>query len=85
MEYNYYVEQKYMYAGYIEARILTAQEEEALGYEDGYVKHHEGYKVYVDGVDTEKSVRNHLANLENCRIIERQNRAERSRTAWRQM
>ena len=33
MEYLYYAEQKYMYAGYVEARILTAQEAEILGYE----------------------------------------------------
>lgn len=38
MEYLYYAEQKYMYAGYVEARILTAQEAEILGYEDDYVE-----------------------------------------------
>lgn len=78
MEYNYYVEQKYMYAGYIEARILTAQEAEALGYEDGYVRSHEDHKVYVDGFDTEESARNHLDDLKDCRIIEWQNGMERS-------
>lgn len=45
MEYRYYAEQKYMYAGYIEARILTAQEAAVLGYEDGYVRGHENCKV----------------------------------------
>lgn len=70
MEYNYYAEQKYMYAGYIEARLLTAQEAEALGYEDGYVKHHEDCKVYVDGFDTKEAAQNHLDDLENCRIME---------------
>lgn len=69
MEYNYYAEQKYMYAGYIEARILTAQEAEALGYEDGYVRSHEDHKVYVDGFNSEEAARNHLEDLENCHIM----------------
>lgn len=70
MEYNYYAEQKYMYAGYMEARLLTAQEAEALGCEDGYVRSHEDCKVYVDGFDSEEAARNHLENLKNCRIME---------------
>lgn len=69
MEYNYYAEQRYMYAGYIEARILTVQEAEALGYEDGYVKHCEDHKIYVDGFNTEASTRHHLESLEDCHII----------------
>lgn len=69
LEYSYYAEQKYMYAGYIEARILTAQEAAALGYEDGYVRHHEDHKVYVDGFDSEDAARSHLEDLVNCRIV----------------
>ena len=68
MEYSYYAEQKYMYAGYIEARILTAQEAAALGYEDGYVRYHEDHKVYVDGFDSEDAARSHLEDLVNCRM-----------------
>lgn len=69
LEYSYYAEQKYMYAGYIEARILTAQEAAALGYEDGYMRHHEDHKVYVDGFDSEDAARSHLEELVNCRIV----------------
>lgn len=69
MEYRYYAEQKYMYAGYIEARILTAQEAAVLGYEDSYVRGHENCKVYVDGFDSEDAARSHLEDLVNCRII----------------
>lgn len=69
LECSYYAEQKYMYAGYIEARLLTAQEAAALGYEDGYVRHHEDHKVYVDGFDSEDAARSHLEDLVNCHIV----------------
>lgn len=36
MEYPFYLEQKFYDAGRLETRILTAQEAEALKYEDGY-------------------------------------------------
>ena len=69
MNYPYYAEQKYLYAGYVEARILSAQEAGALGYEDGYIKHCSDCKVYVDGFDTEEAARSHLADLTDCHII----------------
>lgn len=69
MECPYYAEQKYMYAGYVEARILTAQEAEILGYEDGYVDSRDNCKVYVDGFDSEMDARKHLADLTDCHII----------------
>ena len=69
MEYLYYAEQKYMYAGYVEARILTAQEAEILGYEDDYVESRDNCKVYVDGFDSEMAVRKHLEDLTDCHII----------------
>lgn len=69
MEYPYYAEQTYMYTGYVEARILTAQEAESLGYEDGYVESRDNCKVYVDGFDSEMDARRHLADLTDCHII----------------
>ena len=68
MEYLYYAEQKYMYTGYVEARILTAQEAESLGYEDGYVESRDNCKVYVDGFDSEMDARKHLEDLTDCNI-----------------
>ena len=69
MEYLYYAEQKYMYTGYVEARILTAQEAEILGYEDDYVESRDNCKVYVDGFDSEMDARKHLEDLTDCHII----------------
>lgn len=69
MECPYYAEQKYMYTGYVEARILTAQEAEILGYEDDYVESRDNCKVYVDGFDSEMDARKHLADLTDCHII----------------
>ena len=34
MEYSFYAEQKYRSDGKVEARVLTAAEAEAIGYED---------------------------------------------------
>ena len=36
MEYPFYLEQKFFDVGRLETRTLTAQEAEALNYEDGY-------------------------------------------------
>jgi len=36
MEYAFYAEQIYRLKGIVQARVLPAQEAEALGYEDGY-------------------------------------------------
>ena len=73
MECPYYAEQKYMYAGYVEAKILTAQEAEILGYEDGYVDSRDNCKVYVDGFDSKMDARRHLEDLTDCHIINWQN------------
>ena len=69
MEYLYYAEQKYMYAGYVEARILTAQEADILGYEVDYVESRDYCKVYVVGFDSEMAARRHLEDLTDCHII----------------
>ena len=69
MKYPYYAEQTYMDTGYVDARILTAQEAEILGYLDGYVDSRDNCKVYVDGFDSEMDARRHLADLTDCHII----------------
>ncbi len=72
MEYPFYAEQKYVYrTGRVEARILTAAEAERLGYEDGCVACRDGYKLYVDGFNSEESARSHLSDLADCAIIPR--------------
>lgn len=45
MEYDFYMEQKYLY----EARTLTAAWAEALGYEDGYAGAIADHKPFADG------------------------------------
>ena len=52
MEYPFYLEQKFFDVGRLETRTLTAQEAEALNYEDGYKAHGEGYTLYVDGYNS---------------------------------
>ena len=64
MEYPFYLEQKFFDAGYIENRILTAQEAEALNYEDGYKAHGEGYTLYVDGYNSLDAIQNYLDEWE---------------------
>ena len=49
MEYDFYLEQKYLYEGRVEARILTAAQVEVMGYEDGYRSSHTDHRLYVDG------------------------------------
>ncbi len=72
MEFQFYAEQKYLLReGCVEARILTAEEASALGYEDGYVSGIEGGDLYVDGFDTKEDAQFHLESLVNCRIIDR--------------
>ena len=63
MEYPYYAEQTYMYTGYVEARILTAQEAEILGYEDGYVDSRDNCKVYVDGFSDAGAIGEYVVNV----------------------
>ncbi len=64
MEYPFYLEQKFFDAGYLENRILTAQEAEALNYEDGYKAHGEGYTLYVDGYNSLDAIQNYLDEWE---------------------
>lgn len=72
MEYRFYAEQKYLpKEGRVEARILTAEEAGALGYEDGYVQGDRDWRLYVDGFDSEEAARHHLESLAGCRIKER--------------
>lgn len=71
MEYNFYLEQKYLEnEGRVEARILTADQAKALGYEDDYTSSHTGCKLYVDGFDSMEAVRNYLSDLVNCTLVE---------------
>ena len=60
MEYPFYLEQKFFDAGYLENRILTAQEAEALNYEDGYKAHGEGCTLYVEGDDSREAIQSDL-------------------------
>ena len=70
MEYLFYAEQIYLPKEVIiQARVLTAQEAEALGYEDGYTAQKPDGKLYVDGFDSEAAARYHLEGLTDCRIM----------------
>ena len=70
MEYNFYLEQKYLYKGRVEARILTAAQAEALGYEDDYVRSTADHKLYVNGFDTLEAVHSYLEDLVGCTLVE---------------
>ena len=70
MEYSFYAEQKYRRDGKVEARVLTAAEAEAIGYEDGYKGKKDGCTVYVNGFGSERAVRNFLSDLHGCIIME---------------
>ena len=71
MEYNFYLEQKYLYGeGRVEARILTADQAETMGYEDGYRSSHAEYKLYVDGFDSIDAIQNYVSDLVNCILTE---------------
>ena len=67
MEYPFYLEQKFFYVFYLENRILTAQEAEALNYEDGYKAHGEGCTLYVDGYDSREAIQSDLDEWEATR------------------
>ena len=56
MEYNFYLEQKYLYGGRVEARILIAAQAEALGYEDDFRRSAAGHKLYVDGFNSVEAI-----------------------------
>ena len=71
MEYNFYFEQKYLYGeGRVEARILTADQAEAMGYEDGHRSSHAEHKLYVDGFDSIDTIQNYVSDLVNCILTE---------------
>lgn len=70
MEYNFYLEQKYLNEGRVEARILTAAQAEALGYEDDYRRSTADHKLYVDGFDSVEAVHNYLSDLTDCTLVE---------------
>ena len=71
MEYNFYLEQKYLKnEGRVEARILTADQAEAMGYEDGHRSSHAEHKLYVDGFDSIDAIQNYVSDLVNCTLIE---------------
>lgn len=70
MEYAFYAEQTYLLKeGCVRARVLPAQEAEALGYEGGYTAQKPEGKLYVDGFDSEAAARYHLEGLTDCRIM----------------
>lgn len=71
MEYSFYLEQKYLKdEGRVEAHILTADQAETMGYEDGYRSSRAEYKLYVDGFDSIDAIQNYVSDLVNCTLIE---------------
>ena len=70
MEYDFYLEQKFLHEGRVEARILTAAQAEARGYEDGCIRSHAGHKLYVDGFDSTDAIHHYLSDLVNCTLVE---------------
>ena len=70
MEYDYYLEQKYLQEGRVEARILSAAQAEAMGYEDGYKSSGADHTLYVDGFDSLKAIHNHVSGLVGCTLVE---------------
>lgn len=79
MEYDYYLEQKYLHEGRVEARILTAAQAQAMGYQDDYRGSRAGYKLYVDGFNTMEAVHNYLSDLVNCTLVEQEKIADESK------
>lgn len=71
MEYNFYLEQKYMNTGIVECRIIGADEAERLGYEDDYVGRGDGpcLRVFVNGFDTEEGARLYFEDLTDAVMV----------------
>lgn len=70
MEYNFYLEQRYLESeGRVEARVLTAEQARAKGYEDGHKKSCSGYWLFVDGFDSREDIEHYVSDLVNCTII----------------
>ena len=70
MEYDYYLEQKYLNEGRVEARILSAAQAEALGYEDDYRRSATDHKLSVDGFNSVEAIHSYLSDLVNCILVE---------------
>jgi len=58
-----------LYAGRVEARILTAAQAQKLGYKDGLVRCTADHKLYVDGFNSMERVRGYLEDLEGCTLV----------------
>ena len=70
MEYDFYLEQKYLHEGRVKARILTAAQAEVVGYEADYIRSLADHKLYVDGFDSTDAIHNYLSDLVNCTLVE---------------
>ncbi len=68
-EFAFYLEQKYRNDGFVEARILTADQAKEKGYRDGYVRSCDGYKLYVDGFESQAAARHYVDDLIDCILI----------------
>ncbi len=69
-EFAYYLEQKYRNDGFVEARILTAEQAEEKGYRDDYARSCDGCKLYVDGFERKEDARHYVGDLIDCILIE---------------
>ena len=69
-EFAFYLEQKYRNDGFVEARILTAEQAKEKGYRDEYVRSYDDYKLYVDEFETEEDARYRVGDLVDCILIE---------------
>lgn len=64
MEYKYYLEQKYIIeTGTVQCRLLSADEAESFGYEDGFFGTVDGFRTYVDGFDSISAAKCHIESL----------------------
>ena len=63
----------------MEARILTAAQAEALGYEDDYRRSTANYKLYVDGFNSMEAIHGYLSDLVNCTLVEQENIPDESK------
>ena len=55
--------------GIVECRIIDADKAKCLGYEDEYVGHSDGCKIYVDGFDTELGARSYFKDLQDAIMV----------------
>ncbi len=67
---DFYLEQKYLKdEGRVEARILTSNQAETIGCEDGHRSSHAKYKLYADGFDSIDAIQNYVSDLVSCTLI----------------